>query len=78
MIATLRIHRGPYRVIRRLARKLTKPLRLWVTECQLEKSRENVSYFASVRAHLAKLEREEVEHQAQLAARRQAIERGLA
>lgn len=66
------------RILRRLARRVTKPVRLWLTECQLEKSRENVSYFESVRALLAQKEREEVERQAQLAARRMAIERGLA
>lgn len=66
------------RILRRLVRRATKPARLWLTECQLEKSRENVIYFASVRAHLERLEREENERQAQLAARRMAIERGLA
>lgn len=65
------------RILRRLVGRATKPLRLWLTECQLEKSRENVDYFASVRALLAQKEREEVERQAQLAARRMAIERGL-
>jgi hypothetical protein len=73
-----RILRGPARILRRLVRRATKPLRLWLTECQLEKSRENVSYFESVRALLAQKEREEVERQTQLAARRMAIERGLA
>lgn len=66
------------RILRRLARRVTKPVRLWLTECQLEKSRENVSYFESVRTLLAQKEREEVERQMQLAARRQAIERGFA
>jgi len=65
------------RILRRLVRRVTKPVRLWLTECQLEKSRENVSYFESVRALLAQKEREEVELQTQLAARRMAIERGL-
>ena len=65
------------RILRRLVRHATKPLRLWLTECQIEKSRENVTYFESVRAYLAEKEREEVERQTQLAARRQAIERGL-
>ena len=77
-MTTARILRGPYRVLRRLVLRATKPLRLWLTECQLEKSRENVSYFESVRALLAQKEREEVERQTQLAARRMAIERGLA
>lgn len=65
------------RVLRRLVRRAMKPVRLWLTECHLEKSRENVSYFESVRALLAQKEREEVERQMQLAARRMAIERGL-
>ncbi|MEH6435805.1 hypothetical protein [Massilia sp. DD77] len=66
------------RIARRLVRHLLKPLRLWLTECQIEKSRENVSYYESVRVYLAQREQEEVAHQAQLAARRMAIERGLA
>lgn len=65
------------RILRRLVRRATKPLRLWLTECQLEKSRENVSYFESVRVYLTQKEREEVERQAQLAARRLGIERGV-
>lgn len=65
------------RILRRLARRATKPLRLWLTECQIEKSRENVSYYASVREYLVQKEREEVERQAQLAARRMGIERGV-
>lgn len=66
------------RILRRLVRRATKPLRLWLTECQLEKSRENVTYWQSVRALLEQAEREEVERQTQLAARRMAIERNLA
>lgn len=65
------------RILRRLVRRATKPLRLWLTECQIEKSRENADYFASVRAYLVEKEREEVQRQAQLAARRMGIERGV-
>lgn len=65
------------RILRRLVRRATKPLRLWLTECRIEKSRENVSYYESVRAYLVEKEREEVERQAQLAARRMGIERGV-
>jgi hypothetical protein len=35
MTAATRIHRGPYRVLRRLARKLLKPLRLAVIRHQI-------------------------------------------
>ena len=66
------------RILRRLIRRATKPVRLWITECQLEKSRENVDYFESVRRYLIEQERKEVNRQAHLAARRQAIQRGLA
>lgn len=65
------------RILRRLVRRVTKPARLWLTEMQLEKSRENVDYFASVRVYLAEKERKEVELQAQLTALRIAIERGI-
>lgn len=44
MIAATRIHRGPYRVIRRLARKLLKPLRLAVIRHQLALSEGNVRH----------------------------------
>lgn len=42
MIAATRIHRSPYRVIRRLARKLLKPLRLAVIRHQLALSEQNI------------------------------------
>lgn len=49
MIAATRIHRGPYRVIRRLARKLLKPLRLAVIRHQLALSEQNVRYLDDAR-----------------------------
>lgn len=66
------------RTLRHLAHNLTKQLLLWHNDCQTEKSRENVSYYRSLRPYLEKLEQEEVEYQNQLAARRQKIERSWA
>jgi hypothetical protein len=54
MIAT-RVTRGPYRVLRRLARKLTKPLRLRITAAQLATSDENIAHFEAVRTEAARL-----------------------
>ena len=73
-----RILRALCRILRRLVRRATKPLRLWLTELQLEKSRENVSYFESVRAYLVEKEQQELARQSQLAAKRIAIEEGFA
>lgn len=42
MIAATRIHRGPFRIVRRLARKLFKPLRLAVIRHQLALSEQNI------------------------------------
>lgn len=49
MIAATRITRGPFRVVRRLARKLTKPLLLAVNRHQLALSRQNVRYLDDMR-----------------------------
>lgn len=65
------------RILRRLVRRATKPIRKWITECQIEKSRENVQYFDSVRQYLIERERAEVVKQTQLAARLMGIERNV-
>lgn len=49
MIAATRITRGPFRVIRRLARKLLKPLRLAVIRHQMALSDQNVRYLDDMR-----------------------------
>lgn len=49
MIAATRIHRGPFRVIRRLARKLFKPLRLAVIRHQMALSEGNVRHLDDLR-----------------------------
>ena len=66
------------RILCRLVRRATKPLRLWLVECQIEKSREIALCLEGQRVEAALQIQEENEYQAQLAARRMAIERGVA
>jgi len=66
------------RILCHLYRRATKPLRLWITECQIERSREAAQCLEELRVDAAELIRAENAYQAQLAARRIAIERGLA
>ena len=49
MIAVPRIHRGPFRVIRRLVRKLFKPLRLALLRHQMALSDSNVRHLHDLR-----------------------------
>jgi len=49
MIAAHRITTGPYRILRRLARKLTKPLRLAVIRHQTALSEGNVRHLDDLR-----------------------------
>lgn len=78
MIATTRIHRGPYRVIRRLARKLLKPLRLAVIRHQLALSEGNVRALEEARVEAISMLHAEHRRQVKLMQRRQQIEQGFA
>ena len=72
-----RILRGPARVLRRLARRVTKPLRLAVVRAQLATAEQNVDYFEGVRVEASTLKQQAAEQVARLAARRMGIERGV-
>ncbi|WP_273036790.1 hypothetical protein [Massilia timonae] len=78
MIAAARIHRGPYRVIRRLARKLLKPLRLAVIRHQLALSEGNVRALEEARVEAISMLHAEHRRQVKLMQRRQEIEQGFA
>ena len=77
MIAAPRIHRGPFRVIRRLARKLLKPLRLAVIRHQMALSDQNVRYLDDMRIEAICALNAEHKRQTQLAARLMGVERGV-
>ncbi len=76
MTAT-RILRGPARVLRRLVRRATKPLRLAVVRAQLATAEQNVDYFEGARVEASQLKQEATEQLSRLAARLQGIERGV-
>lgn len=78
MIATTRIHLGPYRVVRRLARKLLKPLRLAVIRHQLALSEQNVRYIDDARIEAICALNAEHKRQVELMARLRAVEGGFA
>ncbi|QYG03865.1 hypothetical protein [Massilia sp. NP310] len=78
MIAATRIHRGPYRVVRRLARKLLKPLRLAVIRHQLALSEGNVRALEEARVEAISMLHAEHRRQVKLMQRRQQIEQGFA
>lgn len=61
------------RILRRLTRKLTKPLALCWNAWQLEKSKDDVSHFESVRVYLANKEQQEALRQVRLLRRRNEI-----
>ena len=63
MIAATRIHRGPYRVVRRLARKLLKPLLLKLNQFDFQVS--EIAVFDLL------VEREQINQQMAAEARRQ-------
>lgn len=77
MIAATRIHRGPYRVIRRLARKLLKPLRLAVIRHQMALSEQNVRYIDEARIGAICMLNAEHKRMAQLSAKLLGVERGV-
>lgn len=66
------------RILRRLVRRATRPLRLAVVRAQLATAEQNVDYFEGVRVEASELKREAIEQVSRLAARRMAIERGVA
>ena len=74
MIAATRIHRGPFRVIRRLARKLLKPLRLAVIRHQMALSDQNVRYLDDARIEAICALNSEHRRQVALALRRRELE----
>ena len=78
MIAATRIHRGPYRVIRRLVRKLLKPLRLAVIRHQIALSEGNVRALEEARVEAISMLHAEHRRQVKLMQRRQQIEQGFA
>jgi hypothetical protein len=78
MIAATRLHRGPYRVVRRLARKLLKPLRLAVIRHQLALSEGNVRHLELARVEAVAMLHAEHRRQVKLMQRRQQIEQGFA
>lgn len=72
-----RILRGPARVLRRLVRRATRPLRLAVVRAQLATAEQNVDYFEGVRVEASTLKQQAAEQASRLAARRMGIERGV-
>jgi len=65
-ITVPRITAGPYRVVRRLARKAVKPAALLWTAWKLKKSRDDVAYLASLRAQFEQKEHNEALRQVRL------------
>ena len=77
MIAAHRITTGPSRVLRRLVRNLTKPLRLAVINHQLALSEGNLLALEGARIETIEMLRDENFRQVVLMQRRQDIERGI-
>jgi hypothetical protein len=65
-ITVPRITAGPYRIVRRLARKAVKPGALLWTAWKLQKSRDDVAYLASLRAQFEQKEHNEALRQVRL------------
>jgi hypothetical protein len=64
-----------YRILRRLVRKATKPLRLWLNTRQLTASERQIELLRTVRIDAAVLEHYEHRRQVRLAMRRTEIVR---
>ena len=73
-VATIRITRGPYRVARRLVRKLTKPVRLAMIRRQLATSENTVWALEGARIEAIELLQAEHRRQVQLMQKRRAVE----
>lgn len=65
------------RILRRLVRRATKPLRLAVVRHQLATVEQNVNYYEQVRVEASQLKQGATEQLSRLAARLQGIERGV-
>lgn len=74
MIFAARITRGPCRVIRRLTRKLVKPLLLRVNRHQLALSEQNVRHLDDVRIEVICALNAEHRRQVELMQKRRAVE----
>jgi len=77
MIAAIRLTRGPYRVVRRLARKLLKPLRLAVIRHQLALSEQNIRAIDDARIEAICMLNAEHKRMTQLSAKLLGVERGV-
>jgi len=73
MIAAIRITRGPFRVVRRLARKVVKPIALFLATRELRLSEERADYLLSLRTSIAPVEKRERERTVHLVGRRNQI-----
>ena len=74
MTVATRLTRGPYRIVRRLARKAFKPLLLSVNRHQVVLSDSNVRHLEDVRIEAISLLQAEHRRQVQLAKRRRELE----
>lgn len=73
MIAATRITRGPFRIVRRLARKAVKPIALFLANRELRLSEERAEYLQQLRTSIAPVERRERERAVHLVGRRNQI-----
>ncbi|WP_313632514.1 hypothetical protein [Massilia timonae] len=73
MIAATRITRGPHRVLRRLVRKLAKPLLLTLNQWARERSEDNVFALIWDREQISRQIAAEKHHQVKLELRRKEI-----
>lgn len=73
MIAATRITRGPFRVVRRLARKALKPLLLTVNQWARDRSEDNVFALIWDREQVSRQIAAEKHHQVKLELRRKEI-----
>lgn len=74
MIAAHRLTTGPSRIVRRLARKLTKPVALFLATREVRLSQERAEYLLSLRASIVPVERQERERTVRLIGRRNQIQ----
>jgi len=73
MIGATRITSGPFRVLRRLARKAVKPIALFLATRELRLSEERADYLMQLRTSIAPVERLERERTVHLVGRRNQI-----
>ncbi|MDK6077912.1 hypothetical protein [Massilia varians] len=65
------------RILRRLVRRATKPLRLAIVRVQLATAEQHVNYYEGVRVEASEMKKQATERVSQLAARCMGIERGV-